>query len=75
MTDNEYILLEVSWVRIAEIVIGLLEGGTSLGKVSGREIVRDMGQKLAELREAQIEEQDAFEEQLAADARGEVTIL
>ena len=56
MTDSGYILPEPSWVRIAEIAIALLEGGTSKGKESGREIVRDMGQKLADLREAQIEE-------------------
>ena len=55
MTDSGYILPEPSWVRIAEIAIALLEGGTSKGKGSGREIVRDMGKKLADLREAQIE--------------------
>tara|TARA_Y100000310_G_scaffold47549_1_gene44121 strand:- start:63 stop:347 length:285 start_codon:yes stop_codon:yes gene_type:complete len=52
---SAYMLPEPSWVRIAEIAIALLEGGTSKGKQSGREIVRDMGQKLADLREAQIE--------------------
>ena len=48
--------IEPSWRAIAEIAIGLIENGTDRGKMSGREIVRDMGEKLARIRKDQKEE-------------------
>lgn len=47
--------IEPSWRAIAEIAIGLIEDGTGKGKASGREIIRDMGKKLAAAREKQIQ--------------------
>lgn len=49
--------VEPTWQMVANIAIMLIEDGTPKGKAEGRELVRDMGAKLALVRAAQKEDQ------------------
>jgi len=50
---NATVNIEPSWEAVANIAILAIEDGTPEGKRKGREIVRDMGVKLAKLRASQ----------------------
>jgi len=77
MTNEFPINIEPSWEAVANIAIMLIENGDDAldGKEKGRELVRDMGAKLAQVRATQpdcpphlAQEEDAWVTQAVTNA-------
>ena len=53
MTTEMTVNVEPSWIALADLAISLIEQGGADNGEGGREIVRDMGKKLAQMRAEQ----------------------
>ena len=53
MTTEMTVNVEPSWIALADLAIALIEQGGADNGEGGREIVRDMGKKLAQMRAEQ----------------------